>query len=493
MRIQHWLAPVLSVLVLISVSFPANAQAPMSSTDAFHGGYQPTSPGTARPSYMAGPSSMFGEGAAGYPPFSQAWPGAYGPYQNEFTQLANEDGLWSYDIRNGGKKWFFGAEALLGTLRRPGNTIVGNAGFASPLKAAQGGDDDDDEEPSFQGDGFLDFLFLGRDIRKNLGSTGLRLRGGFMRQDDTGMELEGWWLPQATFTRSRGNLVPVDRIVIEDNTDLRPHVTIPIDEDKEIFFDKFYSVEYASEAAGAALTFLKSPRFKKGPLSVRAEWGLRYMLVREKLAFRGAESTLAPLLFVFQNDPDDLLPDARLGEWAPDFEATDPAFAGAETLFTEIESAVQSHLAGPEFGIRYELGGDNDRFKLWGRSKIGALVDHDKVTLSTRNLGNIFDGDFIGVTNPAFSTSQSHTHISPVFEQGFFMEFPVFGYIPILRNAKSLQNAKARFGWTYIVVTELTRPADSYVLRSLPDTSAIKPRRSKWTTTNWSFAIDWTY
>jgi hypothetical protein len=154
---------------------------------------------------------------------------------------------------------------------------------------------------------------------------------------------------------------------------------------------------------------------------------------------------------------------------------------------------VRSQLAGPEIGLRYDLGGENERFRLWGRTKVGALVDYDKTTLDTRNLGNIFQGDFIGVTNPEVSTSQKHTHISPVIEQGLFAEVPVFEYIPILRNAKSLQNAKARFGWTYILVTELTRPADSYVLQALPNASGIKPRRSKWTTTNWSFAIDWTY
>ncbi len=174
--------------------------------------------------------------------------------------------------------------------------------------------------------------------------------------------------------------------------------------------------------------------------------------------------------------------------------------------FTTIAVDTESHLAGPEVGLRYDMGGE--KLLLWGQTKFALTANYEKVGLRTKNVGDqwsIFDldpvtglaSDFSGQTQ--FYSREDHTHVSPLIEQSVFAEAKLFRHVPFFNKIKSLDNAKARVGFTYLWAASVVRPEDSYVLRTVgpdpnnPNQSYVSPSRQTWWTMNWSFAVDWEY
>ena len=553
MRIQHWLAPVLSLLLLMVGSRDSLAQIPVSpvytsadgSTAAngyvpvgsFDGGsYQIGQPPLAiseQPGYMANTPSRYAKSPGGSPPSYGAWPNEYGPYQHGISQVRNEDGLWMRETIDGRRSFFFSLEALWGESKGPGKRVLGNSGVAgNPMKDLFFPPPTQATDPlATEGNKLYDMLSLQRGIDE-VNANGIRSSIGFWNPDQSGVVLEGFWMPDGTERWEQGNLKPMnliadlDGILLfpEENDDLRPWLAIPIANETEfglgdssaLRFDKYVRVEYSTESGGASLSFVRTPSFKIGPITVRSQYGARYLHVHERLSFMGVRSNIyieAWEQFVGnqqgggggggqqQGAPPDILP----GEWFRDFTTGD--FTQAfPTTYTRYAVDVKSQMGGPEVGLRYDMGGEN--LLVWGQTKFGLLANYEKIGLTTSNIGDeggILDADpmtflpsdFSGQT--AFYEREDHTHVSPLIEQSVFAEAKIFRHVPFLNKLKSLEHAKARVGFTYLWAASVSRPEDSYVLRTVgddpdnPNQSYVSPGRGTWWQKNWSFAVDWEY
>ncbi|HBL43048.1 MAG TPA: hypothetical protein DDZ90_06595, partial [Planctomycetaceae bacterium] len=95
-----------------------------------------------------------------------------------------------------------------------------------------------------------------------------------------------------------------------------------------------------------------------------------------------------------------------------------------------------------------------------------------------------------------FSDYQTHTHVSPLFEQSIFAEMNLFDKVPVLKRMKLLEEAKLKVGYTYIVAGEVTRPYESILWTGMPTRGlfpSIDVKREKWSVGTWSVGLDWNY
>ncbi len=127
-----------------------------------------------------------------------------------------------------------------------------------------------------------------------------------------------------------------------------------------------------------------------------------------------------------------------------------------------IDITTSSNLVGPTGGLRYLIGGKS--FHIIGETKFGVMADFEQIDLSGNNIGSTtrVNGNLVNfptelVTaafpiraaetrqdliiptpqnpNPnAFSSSQTHAHVSPYFEQSIIAEAPVLQYIPYVNK-----------------------------------------------------------
>ncbi|MGE3316709.1 MAG: hypothetical protein AB7O26_16450 [Planctomycetaceae bacterium] len=200
-----------------------------------------------------------------------------------------------------------------------------------------------------------------------------------------------------------------------------------------------------------------------------------------------------------------------------------------------IDVDTMSHLIGPELGMRYDIGGD--KFKLSGETKFGLMVNKEKIELRGDNIGSITrsayaggpirlpadedeeggggddddddDDDDIIETDPAlitptaenpypnaFADRETHTHFSPLFEQSIFADVNVFGYVPVLKDIYLFENAKFRFGYTFLWANEIVTTNQSVVYDGKPTAGLfphIKLKRETWWTSNYSFGVSWDF
>ncbi len=306
-------------------------------------------------------------------------------------------------------------------------------------------------------------------------------------------------------------------------------VTVPYDLD--------FRIKVVSQAWGTNATWMSTPMIDKNNLKVRTLAGVRYMKVKEAFSFVGRDSGLLysdatsitgirPDLKLFshptgsdEND-DDIIDNAGVVE-----DDSGSGGSGTSTAFfaapvnpvtglpvipytTVVDSKVDTNLAGPEIGIQFDLGGE--KFKIWGQTKLGLMANQEKIQLSGDNVGMGIRADPDDVDRPkalidpttddpnpnAFSSTQSHTHVSPIFEQSIFAEMDIFEHVPVLKRMKILEEAKFKVGYTYIVAGEVARPFDSIRWQGMPTRGlfpSIEVERQTWSVGTWSVGIDWLY
>jgi hypothetical protein len=383
-----------------------------------------------------------------------------------------------------------------------------------------------------------------------LKTDGLRLRWGFTNEDESGMMLSGWWgiAAQERFLMGTDNWngIPITQDLILDNTptggfapifprngaltvDLAPGFAIGIAGGQGTGtsfgftgiaqkFDVLYQLDVETTAGGASLNVYHEPLFNSRWVRVRPTLGARYLYVDERFFFRGIDSGLnytvdAPTFG-----------GAGAGGGAAQVFTFRPTGATvhipivnniAVPLFFEasLTSQVDSHLAGPETGIRYDFGGGK-HFGIWGQSTFALLANHERVKIHGRNIGEALNhllvtGEnftnstrFDPVTNafvpdPSIDTRfediETHTHASPMFEQSIFAEADVLKFVPIINKCEWFEDAKFRVGYTYTVVGRMARPGSSIDWNGFPDFPEARIDYKTWSTHNWSFAVDWQY
>ena len=166
-----------------------------------------------------------------------------------------------------------------------------------------------------------------------------------------------------------------------------------------------------------------------------------------------------------------------------------------------LNNDVESHLAGPELGISYDLGGAKG-FRVGGSTNVGLLFNYHRIDLAGNNIfvttrpSDLNEPTATNANPNAFSSSDTHTSVSPLFEQMVYAEGPLFQYIPLLRRSAILRNANFRASYTATVIAELTRASDSIIWQGNPSEDIypeIETSRSTWRTSSWDFGIVWAW
>ena len=165
-------------------------------------------------------------------------------------------------------------------------------------------------------------------------------------------------------------------------------------------YDKHVAIDYAIESYGGNLSWLMTPIWQQNNAKLQPIWGLRYFGIRESFGYAGSGSGVTNLTILFPG-----------GERA-DTEASDDAVQAVDPFRGNLVATVQSHLVGPEIGMRMNVGGDS--FRLLGETKVGVMGTFEEMRLKGKGLGNGFSESYDPTLT--FYQTQSHRHLSPTFE-----------------------------------------------------------------------------
>ena len=187
-----------------------------------------------------------------------------------------------------------------------------------------------------------------------------------------------------------------------------------------------------------------------------------------------------------------------------------------------IDISTSSNVFGPTGGLRYLIGGKS--FHIIGETKFGVMADFEQIGLSGNNIGSTtrVNGNPVNyptelvtaaLPNPspetgqdliiptpqnpnpnAFSSSQTHAHASPYFEQSIIAEAPVLQYIPYVNKIWPLNAAQFRLGYTFIWIGNVINTNESVLYQGDPMAGMfpeIQPTHSGWWTQNGSIGVSW--
>jgi hypothetical protein len=279
------------------------------------------------------------------------------------------------------------------------------------------------------------------------------------------------------------------------------------------YFDIDYTVRHTVTSFGAGAHFESDTMFERQGIKFRRLVGGRYMRINEGFDFRGTDSGLdysghseddrqASVELLNRIDDDnnfvvDDLTEAGAGAGAGaggggggggGFEANNPS-ATQLLIRSFVDNQVQSELGGLEFGFGYDFG-DWIGTTISGSTRFGALLNEERIRLRGDNIGDTFTTEAVvdpepgapteqlrdmfdtattnGLTQNAFADSRGGMHLSPMFEQSFSAQVPLFHRIPVLRDMKILENASLQAGYTFLWIGEVADPNRSIVWQSNP-------------------------
>ncbi len=386
-------------------------------------------------------------------------------------------------------------------------------------------------------------------IFEDVNAHGIRGRWGYMDERGTGMMLTGFWgglgQERVGYGYTNFNGIPVTQELLLANSGIATgtgggagtgttnavpvsalYGSVPL-ESAEGFptflagstvyeftgtsqkFDVFFQVATETSAFGGLFNLYHEPIYKRKWVTVRPTYGARYLYVDDRFAFRGIDSGLSYDLDGTggagggQGGGGQGGNAGTTGSTFRPTTATIPADANGVPLDffldANLQSNVDSHLAGPEAGIRYDFG-QSKNFSIWGQSTFGLLANHEQVRITGENIGDVVDFALLTGDNfldPEFDTSfdnrVSHTHASPLFEQSVFVEANVLKYVPIIKNIHLFEQAQFQAGYTLTVVGKMARSGDSIRWKAFPDTPFPDIDYQTWSMQNWSLAVHWDF
>ncbi len=524
MRIQPWMTVLASVAMLFAAQSTSWGQ-----------GYPPQG-GPYQPPYGTNnPGVMYPQGT---PANMQPWPGI-SPYQSANiaeTVHYNHKGSWFKEILYKEREYFASLEAISIRYRGPGNAVIGSpfarlnglgdiAGVSSIVPFAA-------TTSTGLGDGTFQFdprvfPFPALDAGNNTyvevtldafpihnaqimgaadSEAGILGRWGFEDEDGAGMMITGWIGGKADTDFQRGARSYNGVTLNQNNILVFPEVlntrygNVPLDTGEGFFpfvgtgstakFDVMYRIAQTSQAGGVNISSYTRPIYKSDAIKLRPLYGLRYTHIKETFAFNGIDSG-------FTYDYDDaggdatFIPDSGLINLYPLYEAT-------------LNNEVQSHIAGPEIGLRFDLGSGKKGLSIWGETIVGLAANFEEISLNGDDIGDpLIDARFNRPTlvprlldptiDSTFSEKNSGTHLSPTFQQSIFADMHLFKYVPGLKKMDLFEEAKLRFGYTVNYIGEVGTPTDSIKWQGFPLFPEIQNNRKLWYTQQFNLGIDWTF
>lgn len=540
MRTRQWLASLLSGFLAAAGGLNATAQTPPFPQ---YGPGNPDAAGMLPPPYDANygthPQAYTGMEAAGYPAGANAWPNVSPYYGPAVDESSYQNGFWFNRQLSGGKRYYFTTEGLLGWVQTGNKRLIGgdnvnNIGpftppgvvftdhnqqfFETTVNVA---DNMANREVTATGGGggggtggdiqIFTPNYFGK-FQHAATSGGSRNTWGWFNPDNSGFQVSGFWLDRANSGLFVGTGLGYDEnlssITGYNEARIRAYSGLPLsgaDSDGDLLpgvvipFDLYYRLRFSSQAMGANMDWYTSPVYEKESLMVRPVFGGRFIQLKEKLRFDGADSGMG---YTIQGASGTAGGGGGATAADPPYSPItfEPGFSTPDIMVSALHSSVRSILAGPEVGLRFDLGGD--RFKIWTQSKFGVLVNQSDRNLDGYNIGDAYyvaNGRTTPVMprdNPEltqFYRDETRISVSPMFEQSIFARAPLFQYVPYLNRAKILNNAEFQFGYTWLVVGQVYRPADIIDWQAYPVNPLLRDRKSNYVNGAVSIGIEWAY
>lgn len=353
-------------------------------------------------------------------------------------------------------------------------------------------------------------------------APGIRGRWGYFNSDGSGIGLEGWWASkgynqfQVGDGKINGIKITDDFVLVNGQQILFAKVgALPLAENSgtiDTFFpgvgftgwtqkyDILWHIDSSMTSIGGNLNFYLESIYRRPSMRLTPYVGARYMHLKETFGFHGIDSG-------WHYDVDD---DTGDSTFRPDNFATD-AVQLYPLFDSQLEALVQTNMAGPEIGMRLDLGGGK-RFKVWSQASLGLMAAHEEVQVRGVNIGNphIFGfedpatltgdpGQFgnldpdlnIFANDTTFNESESHTNVSPVLQWGINCETSLRGVLPFAKQLAIFGEPKLTTGFNVIFIPSLARAADSIDWRGFPEHPRSSVQHSEYTMRQMSVGLEW--
>lgn len=535
MRIHNWFRMIAGALAL-------TASAETGFGQEFYGapGQGMAAPGTG----PANPAVIYPQGVPdGFNPWPQMSP--YGVGNMDQEQVFNRDGLWFYEMLTKQRRFYGGVDAIWSNAKPEARKNIGNAPalrqpqsynaggvptfsfpangnqlpIPGPLDILQGADPYPFMRPAGQ---ITAVQIINNDIfplrttddLPTNGAPGVEVHWGFDDADGVGLRMSGFYLGETSDVFQRGyesiNGVPITPAVVAltgGQVLSTRNGTIAYDNGFDAPFaagtkgaaqkyDIMFRLEHRTEVAGANLAYYMAPVFKTSAVMVRPFLAGRYMYLNETFAFRGIDSGFHyDVDLIPYSDGDIDLPDE------PSTYRPDPDTPRLSPNYPQFEarllSNVQTHLAGPEIGIRYDLG-EGDGFKIWGATTVGLMANQSNLYLNGNNIGEEFTTTLLGgpsmLSNDARFTSEAdHGRVSPLFEQTVAVDSRIFEAVPYVNEIPVLNQAIFHFGYTFTAVGHVNRPADTINWAGYPIFPSLNNNTQTFVLHRFNFGLEWVY
>lgn len=529
MRTRHWLKSLFSGLLLASSATVANAQdgfvADPNQVFGPANGYAPyIDPASPQAAGYAVPYS--GLEQAGYPPGGMmAWP-QISPYEGPAVdQHMNRDGLWfNQQLRGPGKYYaVFGggvthygppSEAVVGDPKAPGFFIAGtvannNQAGTSIVNLYPQHSWSDVGYSRLSGGAFQGVVGWDNPDGSGIFGTGFYSAEGSatynhnprigdpLRPEDTLLAGAGI----AFFDNGNPTTIPA--------TGQNTNPTI-VPNGGTQGYDMLYRLQWQSQAYGAGAGFYTDYLIRRDSFQLRPSFGLRYINVRENALFQGQDSGL--VYTINQGSATGNTGNATQVRGTP----TAGSVTGVPDVFSSrLNANVKEQLAGPEIGLRYDLGGS--KFKIYGQSKFGLLANHSTREIAGYGIGRsaLFEASTTGVgritppvlptiltpsdaqdpnhTQTAFHDQSTTTSASPMFEQSFNVKAPILSYVPGIRKIPVFEQAQFNFGYTLLLVGSSYRPGDVIDWQGYPNFPRLNDRKGLFQMSTWTVGAEWDF
>jgi len=420
---------------------------------------------------------------AAYGGAAMAWPGI-SPYMVvDQDSVENSNGIWQYDSRSPytdpPRRYHFSIDYARGAGSHPGNYFIGDTNAALHAYPT----DDTFPFPPFTRLTNVDYgdarPFSNWPVRDTSGMhkfehNGVRAGFGWTTPEDSGILLSGFFLWEKSQSRSfglrnaSGNPADVNtqvfRLPLADGTSTGQ--VIPFDGD--------LNLTYEQSVYGADLDAYAAPFFKRPSFMLRFAYGVKYFSLSELFKMVATDSGLD---YTWEID----------GSGGADGTIDNIAVV-TDPFITTIVSTTDSRMVGPQFGLRYDFGGDY--FKLWGATKVGFVVNMEDLKVVGVNVRTLPDQFFFGNGGTTVSTRRT-THLSPLFQQSLGCDMALLAAIPIINRVDLLRRANVRLGYDVVMFGEIARPAN--IITYNYDKPIVSARRSTFTFQTYSVGLDWRF
>ena len=371
-------------------------------------------------------------------------------------------------------------------------------------------------------------------------SGGVRLNWGWDNGDGSGVEFFGVYsgLADSSFSRGRSTYRGMQinaAVLISQPANFVSLIngSIPLDTGLPTFpelgdalkirgfsqkYDVFYGLDNEIQIFNGGLLAFAQNLYEGDAVRLRMFWGAEYMHVDENFTFNGIDSGSSGF-------DEDLQPNGGIiggggggGGTGNLFFSQVTALQFATPTLTEfsvdrffeafLESEVQSHIAGPTVGLRYDFGNRNSDFQLSGTTTFGLFANHERKVVFGENIGEqtamktIYGIDFLtdaatGTPLPdgatAFKATEDSTHVSPMIRQAIDASIAVGAIVPPLRDTDFFGDCRLQVGYGVQLLGEVQRAGDQIRWRGFPDFPTIEQDRTSLLTQEANVGLQWTY